>query len=292
MKSVRTYSIAEIPIRIESELAISDTTFDVKFEKFRISDSVNAAVVLRHHFSIPEESEPSRDFLISDDFPWRVYRLKDGWTYWGITPSIKQYWYYGKFNKDYSIADIYHPGDSFFQKGNLQSLSGMPSDQLYLAYPLALLQAFYIHAAGIVYKKKGYLFVGHSGAGKSTITKKFISKGKILCDDRMIVRQWQDGLYIHGNWSHGEVPVVANDKAPLDAIFFLHKSSHNALQRMNERKSAVAMLLSCLVRPVVTQGWLDRVLSVMKTTIESVPIYDLYFTKDGSVVEMVDSHFS
>jgi hypothetical protein len=65
------------------------------------------------------------------------------------------------------------------------------------------LQGFWAHAAGFVMDSKGLLFVGHSDAGKSTMMKMLRSQGEMLCDDRIIVRRWQDGFRIHGTWSHG-----------------------------------------------------------------------------------------
>ena len=50
-----------------------------------------------------------------------------------------------------------------------------------------------IHASGLIFNGAGLLFVGHSGAGKSTMVKLLRDESKILCDDRIIVRRARVG---------------------------------------------------------------------------------------------------
>lgn len=70
-------------------------------------------------------------------------------------------------------------------------------------------------------------------------------EGEILCDDRIIVRRWPDGVKIHGTWSHGDIPDVSNSSAPLRAIFFLEKSQENAIEPID--KHAVIRMLPLYV---------------------------------------------
>jgi hypothetical protein len=130
----------------------------------------------------------------------------------------------------------------------------------------------------------GLLFVGHSEAGKSTTVKMLRGKGKILCDDRNIVRRWPDGFRVHGTWSHGEVPQVSSASAPLGAICFLHKSAHNRLTRLDDRKEIISHLLSCLIKPLVSADWWDKMLALIGVIAREIPCYIMEFDQSGRIV--------
>jgi len=85
--------------------------------------------------------------------------------------------------------------NSTYQKGGLSSLTRFATDQILIARLLADRQGCYLHSAGAIINGAGMLFVGHSDAGKSTITRLLMDAGgagdiqvEILCDDRNIVR--------------------------------------------------------------------------------------------------------
>ncbi len=65
---------------------------------------------------------------------------------------------------------------------------------------------------------KGLLFIGHSSAGKTTTIRllrkatknqEFAASLEILCDDRNIIRRWENGWRVHGTWSHGDIAKVS-----------------------------------------------------------------------------------
>jgi hypothetical protein len=67
-----------------------------------------------------------------------------------------------------------------------------PLDELLVMHYLARESAIELHASGIVHKDGiGNLFVGHSGAGKSTTTRLWTEREnvEVLSDDRIIVRR-------------------------------------------------------------------------------------------------------
>ena len=84
--------------------------------------------------------------------------------------------------------------------------------------------------AAVILNGQGLIFVGHSEAGKSTTAAMLKNVGvgaglvpalegdhkgsplqvEILCDDRNIVRRWEEGWRVHGTWSHGDVPEVSS----------------------------------------------------------------------------------
>jgi hypothetical protein len=136
---------------------------------------------------------------------------------------------------------------------------------------------------------QGFLFVGHSGAGKSTIVIQLKEEGEILCDDRMIVRRWPECFHIHGTWSHGDVPTVSPASAPLRAIFLLEQAPHNRLIPIMERKEIVRRLPFFVIKPLVTADWWEKTLDLVGQMAHEVPVYRLQFDRSGQVGKILRS---
>ena len=191
------------------------------------------------------------------------------------------------FNHDHTRSRVFNNNEKIFHKGGLHSLSLLPSDQLVLARVLAYREGCFFHSSAVSFENKGLLFVGHSEAGKSTIVEMLKDKVEILCDDRVIVRRWQDGFKIHGTWSHGEISQVSAGSAPLKAILFLEKSQENRLIALDNNQEIVKRHLACLIKPFVTADWWEKMLSLVEKIAQEVPCYRLQFDKSGKVVELV-----
>jgi len=190
------------------------------------------------------------------------------------------------FDEGYKQGSIYC-NPTVYERGELQSLTTLTSDQVLLAHVLSSRQGCFVHASGIVIDGQGFLFVGHSEAGKSTMLKMLRNHGEILCDDRIIVRRWPEGFRIHGTWSHGELPDVSPASAPLRAILFLEKALDNQLIPIEDNKEKLGLLLSHVVKPMVTADWWEKTLDLAEKIVHEVPIYRLQFDKSGQVVEVL-----
>jgi hypothetical protein len=193
------------------------------------------------------------------------------------------------FNYDHTVAHIHNPDEEIFRQGNLNSLSLFPTDQIWLARVLADRQGCILHAAGMILNTQGFLFVGHSEAGKSTIVTMLQDEGEILCDDRMIVRRWPEGFRIHGTWSHGDVPIVSPNSAPLRAILLLEQTAQNRLIPITDRREIVRSLPLFVVKPLVTADWWEKILDLVGNIAREVPVYRLQFDKSGGVRQILKS---
>lgn len=136
---------------------------------------------------------------------------------------------------------------------------------------------------------QGLLFVGHSEAGKSTTVNMLQGKGEILCDDRNIVRHCPDGFRVHGTWSHGEVPLVSAASAPLSAILFLHKSTRNRLTLLTNRNEIIGRLLSCLIKPMVSADWWEKMWALIEVLAKETPCYLMEFNQSGAIVAELEN---
>ncbi len=289
----RWYSIADVTLQVESDLAFAAATFSDKLELFRIVSPGQDVVTIRHHFGLPEMTgwDFSREKYRRE--PWAIYQTDSGWIYLGILPQghAGELWKVVVFNPDHALADIYHPDESAFLQGGATSLTLFPSDQILVARLLADRAGCYLHSAAAIMDGAGVLFVGHSEAGKSTTTQMLIDAGargelevEILCDDRNIVRRFESGWQVYGSWSHGDIPLVSPAAAPLLAVCFLEKAGENRLTPLTDRPEITRRLLACVIRPFVTAEWWEKTLEVVAQLAAEARFLRMEFDKSGRIV--------
>jgi hypothetical protein len=278
---------------VDSDLPIKDSTFHPKFKLFQVEGPGEDTISIRHHFSLPELDHRDLGVEFYQKPPWAIYKNRNTWLYLGIHPvsGDKRVHKVAVFNHDHSTARIYSDGETVFKKGNLASLTLFPTDQILLARILGDREGCYLHSSGVIFEGKGLLFVGNSEAGKSTVAMMLKDRGEILCDDRMIVRRWNGEFRIHGTWSHGEVPEVSPKFARLDGIFFLEKADENRLITVKDSQEIIRKFLSCLVKPLVTAEWWERMLELVGKIVHEVPCYNLYFDRSGKIIDVIADSF-
>ncbi len=286
----RYYGIAGLTLQVESDRPFAPTTFSPKFARFVVDGPGDDTLVIRHHFGLPPIDTAALGPRVRSGPPWQIYHAPWGWAYVGIAPGTDELVdRLTVFNEGHTVARIYNGVDqeAMFERGRLASLTLMPTDQVLLARVLADRQGCFLHSCGVVLDGQGLLFVGESGAGKSTAMNQFAGLAEPLCDDRNIVRRWPDGVRVHGTWSHGSVPVVSAGSAPLRAIFFLHKTAGpNQVARVDDA-AAVRELLPRLIRPLATRDWWDKTLDLVEAVVREVPCYRLSFDLSGGIVAEV-----
>jgi len=130
--------------------------------------------------------------------------------------------------------------------------------------------------------------MGHSGYGKTTISKMLKHQGgKILCDDRMIVRAYSDEIKMHGNWCYGGTPEFSSDTIQLKAFFFISKSSSNTIVLEKKKMKKIKQLLAYIVKPLVTSDWWESNMNLLEALIENIPCYNLTFDLSGDIVKKI-----
>lgn len=289
--SKRYYRIAGITLQVDADLPIGDRTFAEKFRIFQVDEPGSDTVELHHHFYIPRMDIKSLGNRVYRKVPWEIYRHRDSWIYFGIS-SIQEHpdpYQVAVFTEDYSRGKIYNKRPGIFMEGGVSTLTLFPSDQILLAQLLAHRQGCILHAAGMIIEDNGVLFVGHSGAGKSTIVKQLQGSVGVMGDDRMIVRRWADGFRIHGTWSHGEVPLVSSAEAPLKAVILLEKAEKNELVSLQNRQDILKSLLCFVIKPLSTAAWWHKTVDLVEIMTREIAVYRLYFDRSGGVRELISA---
>ncbi len=166
-----------------------------------------------------------------------------------------------------------------------------PLDQLLMAHLLAKRHGVIAHACGVEHKGKGLLFVGVSGAGKSTMAKLWKNEmgSKILNDDRIALRKIGTRFYIYGTPWHGDVNSFSPNRAPLAKIFFLKQSHNNRARKLGALDSASRLFVRSFPAFWDKDG-MDSALRFCANASEELPAYELEFLPDKSIVNFIKKH--
>ena len=153
-------------------------------------------------------------------------------------------------------------------------------------------EGIFTHAVGIKDSgDKGFIFIGKSGAGKSTTARLWHknSKAMVLNDDRIIVRRDSNRFFIHGSPWHGEFSDYLKSRiesAPLERLFFIHHSFKNKAKQISE-KDAFNLLYPALFPAFWDKDSLKNIISFAGDLIKAVPSYRLGFVNNKRVIEFV-----
>ena len=161
---------------------------------------------------------------------------------------------------------------------------------LMYAFRTAPLMTLEMHAAVVVKKvpefqgskgskgSKGFLFLGHSGTGKSTHARQWLAAFEdawLLNDDNPILRVMNDGqVRVYGSPWSGKTPCYKNADVPVGAIVKLSQAPHNKLETIS-LPQAYAYMLSSASGLKMEQTMADNMFETIKHIITHTPCYHL-----------------
>jgi hypothetical protein len=149
-----------------------------------------------------------------------------------------------------------------------------------------------IHGCGLLDSAgRAYLFAGQSGAGKSTMAHLWIDQPgvRLLSDERVVLRTDGDRVMVHGTPWHGEAGLAAALAGQLAAVFFLNHGATNAVLPIHG-SLATAKLLACSFLPFHTAAAIDRTMTALERVTTAGSCYDLWFTPDQSIIDVLARH--
>lgn len=282
----RFFAVAGIHFQVDSDLPFSETTLQPALSTFRTKSPGADIVRIRHHFSLDGVHMDSLGNEVCRQGPWTIFRKENSWIY-RCDSSNNTTVAIGVFSHNHSRGVIYHASDEGWRRGGLNALSLPITDQALLARLLADRRGCIIHSAGVILDGQGWLFIGHSEAGKTTTTRLLEKEAEILCDDRNIVRLLPDGYRLFGTWCHGDSPIVSPNSAPLRAALFLKQSKENHLIKLSSRKEILRRILACSIRGFVDTGWLNHTLDFAEAISHDIPCFELHFNKKADLTGML-----
>ncbi len=152
---------------------------------------------------------------------------------------------------------------------------------------LASRGGFLAHAASAIRDGHAFLFVGISGAGKTTISRLAPPDATLLTDEiSYVVRE--NGAYLAcGTPFAGELARVGeNQSAPIKALFFLEKARENWIEDVDPAE-AVRLLLRNILFFAKDEGLVKRLFASACEFVEKVPVRRLYFVPDERVWQII-----
>ena len=164
-----------------------------------------------------------------------------------------------------------------------------PADELLITNYLASDMGVEVHGCGIVDAETGgHLFLGHSGAGKSTTTRiwKSLRDVEILSDDRIILRLHDDELWMYGTPWHGEAAFASAGKAKISKFFVLQHGERNQFVPLS-RSRAVGELFARSFPPFHSASGLTKTLKFLHGVVSLVPSYEFHFVPNVSAIEAI-----
>ncbi len=159
-----------------------------------------------------------------------------------------------------------------------------PLDGLLLYYITALNGDIFIHASGIEYDGRGFLFTGQSGKGKTTMARLFDEAGAaVIHDDRLIIR------CINGKYIMYNTPVYEMERSnycELERIYSIDHGSVNRSSSLGSVESLTSVMKNC-----IQHHWNADLIGKLTTAIQAmtevVDIRTLEFVPDKSTVDFV-----
>jgi hypothetical protein len=220
---------------------------------------------------------------------WQLYKKEEDF-FFCFTSPIAGFGLYktARFGSDFSTGEVcLHR--SVFDSGRPVDPLEYPLDELLVVNLLSGGRGIEVHACGVVDPSgNGHLFVGQSGAGKSTVAMLWqrLEGVKILSDDRIILRKHDERIVMYGTPWHGEAGMSCPDAAPLTGVYFLRQARKDTLEAQ-KRVEAAARMLACSFVPFYSPSGLSYSMSFLEELTKAAPCYDLGFAPRQQVVEFV-----
>lgn len=194
-------------------------------------------------------------------------------------------------------TDVWHLHiDASFRTGTLTEAPLLPDRAVRVdGYPvleyivtrlLARHDGMLIHASTAIVDDAAYVFVGHSGAGKSTMASIAEAAGaRIPTDDRTVITVRGGVAEAWGTPWHGSLVRKSPDGAELRGVYLLQKSLEDHCEPMDARR-AVKELFVRLIQPRLDGLEVQRTLEVLERLVERVPVSILHFRPTPAAFEL------
>lgn len=156
-------------------------------------------------------------------------------------------------------------------------LLGYPVDQYLGARLISRAGGLILHASSIVHDGVAVVFIGHSGAGKSTISEIAGEMGcTVLTDDRTIVTLESGRAVAWGSPWHGTCRESTADFAPIGAMFLLIQDQREFIRDI-EHARAFSEVFTRMVQPTPQSAEVVSSMDVVERLLHTCSLRELHF---------------
>jgi hypothetical protein len=250
-------------------------TMPREFEEFRDDESRDATAVVR--WSRGPIAPPSAAPDLPGDV-WDFWRLADG--------SDRVVFYRGHGRVAYASlhlqagsrdAAVVH--DPAVLGSDLADVGLYPLSEMLASRLLARIDAVDLHASTAHLDGRAFVFVGHSGAGKTTISEIALAAGAaILSDDRTIVGVRDGHPIAWGTPWHGTGRRSSSRTAPIAGLFLLVQSDAERVVPVPAGR-AFKELFVRLIHHRFTAAETEAALATVERLAASCPMWELHFRR-------------
>jgi len=279
-------SIGEISVGL-SGASTEDICLDQEMSLFRVpSSSCDIEITVER---VPQLHPLATKMRFNSGGLWTVHEDGDGFAFDFTTPLFGADPYKRlRVNRQFSRASILVSRQCFPDDSCLYPLE-FPLDELLITHRLACEKGIAVDACGLVDAERGgFLFLGHSTAGKSTTTLlwKSLRAVTVLSDDRIILRHNGGQIWMYGTPWHGEAALALPEKAIISRIFVIEHGPENEISLLSKSRAVAEILARCFV-PFYNNDYLEATLAYLNELADSIPCYRYRFLPEPSAVEKV-----
>jgi hypothetical protein len=198
-----------------------------------------------------------------------------------------------RFDASFANGEVIISADLHRKEAPLYPLA-YPLDELLFLHLMSSASGLEVHGLGLIdTDERGVLFLGQSGAGKSTVTRFWETTAgtTVLSEDRVAIRLIDGVPRIFGTPWHGDARHGAPASAPLREVFFLEQSKAHAVSSLSATRAA-ARLMSVGFFPFYDPQAIAASFDVCSEVATRIRCRVLSFAEDASVVDFVRARCS
>ena len=171
-----------------------------------------------------------------------------------------------------------------------QSVLNIGAGELLLRTSILRAGGLVLHASGVDDHGRGIVFVGHSGAGKSTQLGLWrdVPGVVVVNDDRIALRVNGCGAMCYSTPWGDTADIAHPHSAPLSAIILMENAQENDIQPLS-RSAAAPLLAACAFLPYWDASLVHRSLANLDSLLAQVPVYHLRWRPEPAVRSVVRS---
>lgn len=284
MSEIVNLSIADVLVTIEFDRRAAAQAFIDSFASFIVPGGKPDVSLNVRYGPLPDLSGWQVVFEAAET--WKLLCSKGRYALQrisaGVTPNIYQV---AIFNSRFRTGEVYiiDHGDDF----PLLTIENYLMEILFV-HLLSQGQGVMLHAAVVDDCGLGRVFTGQSGAGKSTLSQLWVGSGhgKVLCDDRVILRK-RNGQYIaYGTPWRGTAGIAVPGAAPLKQLFVLKQAPNNRAVLLRPLETATLLLTRSFPTFWDAPG-MTFTLDFLAELSQEVPCFELEFAPQPDVIDFV-----
>ncbi|MGB2622509.1 MAG: hypothetical protein WA857_02545 [Candidatus Acidiferrum sp.] len=232
---------------------------------------------------------PRSTLLFHSGGLWSLFAEESGYRFSFLAPVLgrtpyKEAWFDSEFRTGRVLLSR-----RFFDSQRPVYPLEYPLDELLMIHRLSRGEGVEVHAVGISDEAgTGHLFLGHSGAGKSTTARLWMNRPgvRILSDDRIILRLREGRVWMYGTPWHGDAGIASPDCAPLSQIYLLEHAKRNERILLPQGRAAAELFSRSFVTHHSESG-IRFTLDFLDRVARQVPCSIFRFVPDETAVEAI-----